>query len=150
MQVSEILRGLADLIARAENDEPVNQTQEPEMAVDMGAPEAEPACGCEQGEVEIAEPEEEELGVMVSPLQQELELKKKAEGVPNMYDNSAEGDEYEAPEEDELAAIKRMAGIGESKPYDYGDEIRRQGQMSINPRMNAALIANGKAPKKFE
>lgn len=47
-------------------------------------------------------PEEETQETMVPPLQQELELLKKATGVDNMYDE---------PEDEELTIIKKNAGI---------------------------------------
>lgn len=49
-----------------------------------------------------AAPESSEQETMVSPLQQELELLKKATGVDNMYDNC---------EDEELTIIKKNAGI---------------------------------------
>ena len=45
----------------------------------------------------------DETGVFVPPLQQKLELMKKAQGVESVYD--------EEPEEDELEVMKRAAGI---------------------------------------
>jgi hypothetical protein len=51
---------------------------------------------------ELDNSEQEKQDVMVSPLQQELELLKKATGVENMYDQ---------PEEQELTIIKKNAGI---------------------------------------
>jgi hypothetical protein len=53
------------------------------------------------GEQEAVAPEEKQE-TMVSPLQQELELLKKATGVESMYDNC---------EEEELTIIKKNAGI---------------------------------------
>lgn len=53
------------------------------------------------GEQEADAPEEKQE-TMVSPLQQELELLKKATGVESMYDNC---------EEEELTIIKKNAGI---------------------------------------
>lgn len=46
--------------------------------------------------------EKESQETMVSPLQQELELLKKATGVDNMYDE---------PEDEEITIIKKNAGI---------------------------------------
>jgi hypothetical protein len=54
------------------------------------------------GAEEAAAAPEEKQETMVSPLQQELELLKKATGVESMYDDC---------EEEELTIIKKNAGI---------------------------------------
>lgn len=53
--------------------------------------------------------DDSEVGVFVSPLQQELELKKKEQGVENIFDDP----EHSAKEEDDdqLTVIRRNAGI---------------------------------------
>lgn len=53
--------------------------------------------------------DEAEVGVFVSPLQQELELKKKEQGVENIFDDP----EHSAKEQDDnqLTVIRRNAGI---------------------------------------
>lgn len=53
--------------------------------------------------------DEAEVGVFVSPLQQELELKKKEQGVENIFDEPEHS--AKEPEEDQLTVIKRNAGI---------------------------------------
>lgn len=50
----------------------------------------------------VTDTQDEQQETMVSPLQQELELLKKATGVDNMYDNC---------EDEELTIIKKNAGI---------------------------------------
>jgi hypothetical protein len=50
-----------------------------------------------------------DTGVFVSPLQQELELKKKEQGVENIFDEPNHSAE-EKPE-DELEIIRRNAGV---------------------------------------
>jgi hypothetical protein len=52
---------------------------------------------------------ESDLGVFVSPLQQELELKKKEQGVENIFDEPDHS--ADDSKEDDLIAIKRNAGI---------------------------------------
>ena len=55
--------------------------------------------------VEPKDPESNDSPVMVPPLQAKLEILKKSEGIPNVYDD--EGDEDDA----ELAVIKKNAGL---------------------------------------
>jgi len=60
-------------------------------------------------------PEEQEGTTMIPPLQQKLELLKKAAGEPNAFDNGVGGDrESEIASSgpmDELEAIKKIAGL---------------------------------------
>lgn len=76
----------------------------------------------EQPEQTVAEPEAccddetDETGVFIPPLQQKIELLKKAVGVDNVYSDEECADGYEDDYEEEdgtaqLADIKRMAGI---------------------------------------
>lgn len=60
----------------------------------------------------------DDLGVMVPPLQQKMELHKKAHGLDNVYDQAND------IEPDELVVIKRNAGIAsitspdEDEPFE--------------------------------
>ena len=100
MRASEILRSLADLIDSAE--QPQNKAQQAIQAV---RPQAVPA----QDQtptlvaVEVPSADETEAGVFVPPLQAKLEILKKSEGIPNVYDKVGE--------QDELESIKKHAGI---------------------------------------
>jgi hypothetical protein len=67
--------------------------------------------------VEVEKPEDVEGAVMVPPLQAKLEILKKSEGIPNVYDED---------ESDELTVIKKNAGIttaqqeaSDDEPLDY-------------------------------
>jgi hypothetical protein len=89
MKMADILRNLADLLDQTQDgndgaDLPNNRTQNRLDAV------------------QVDEPELDDNLVMVPPLQAKLEILKKSEGLPNVYDG--EGD-------DELAAIKKNAGL---------------------------------------
>lgn len=57
--------------------------------------------------VKTAEPDLEDNPVMVPPLQAKLEILKKSEGLPNVYDDDAGEDEGS----DELEVIKKNAGL---------------------------------------
>ena len=84
MKISDLLRNLADTLDSAN---PVQGQEDPESTSD-----------------------EAEVGVFVSPLQQELELKKKEQGVENIFDEP-DHSAKEEPEQDQLTVIKRNAGI---------------------------------------
>lgn len=84
MKISDLLRTLAD---KLDNNDSAQSQKGPESNKD-DAP---------------------ETGVFVSPLQQELELKKKEQGVENIFDDPDHSAEDQEP--DELTVIKRNAGI---------------------------------------
>jgi hypothetical protein len=93
MKMSDILRDLAELLDQ--------RTQEP----------AEPK--------DFAQPEQDNTdadSVMVPPLQQKLELLKKAVGVPSAFDQDGNG----AP--DELDVIKKNAGINPAVVHVASDD----------------------------
>ena len=87
MKVAELLRSLADMISSVEGGEQPQQA-EPMMTA-----------------VSVDNTDNTETGVFVPPLQAKLEILKKSEGMPNVYDD--EGDEGDA----ELAVIKKNAGL---------------------------------------
>lgn len=88
MKVAEIFKHVIDLLAQEEQ-----QTQDRDNASD-------------------------DTGIMVPPLQQKMELHKKAHGLDNVYD------QVNGEEPDELAVIKRNAGIAsittpdEDEPFE--------------------------------
>jgi len=92
MKSSEILRKLADLIDQTEDsDRPSNSVPHAEL---------EP--------VEVDNTDNTETSTMVPPLQQKIELLKKATGLDSIYDE--EGCECDE-EPDELEIIKQHAGL---------------------------------------
>ena len=86
MKASEILRKLADVI----DQRPVVVNINNGAPADTEKPTEEPVA-------------DDELGVMIPPLQQKIELAKKAHGVDSVYTQD------EQP--DELAVIKQNAGL---------------------------------------
>jgi len=84
MKLSDIMRDIADLLDR-QGDDPQGGATNTHLKP-----------------VQAPEPELDDNPVMVPPLQAKLEILKKSEGIPNVYDG--EGD-------DELAAIKKNAGL---------------------------------------
>ncbi len=92
MKTSEILRKLADMIdSSEETDRPANSVPHAEL---------EP--------VDVDNTDNTELSTMVPPLQQKIELLKKATGVDNHYDDN---EECGCEEPDELDIIKQHAGL---------------------------------------
>ena len=99
MKVNDILQQLADFVNNHRADE------QPERDVQTNA----------EGQELAREPED----LFVPPLQQKIELLKKAVGVENIYDEDQQAraeEEVKArqvtpEEEDELARMKRAAGI---------------------------------------
>lgn len=94
MRASEILRNLANIVDAAET----------KAAAQPPAPEAEPTRA--PVSLPASEPGEPELDVMVPPLQQKIELLKKATGVPSAYDHFDD----EEPQDD-IEQLKKSAGI---------------------------------------
>ena len=140
MQVSEILRKIADVVDQVEGGQQV-VAQEPVVQ------EPEVQATAIQGQIETpCDSDEADLGPMVSPLQQEHELLKKSQGVDNNVAEFAEEDEgYES----ELAAMKQAAGIGEEQqgPHNYAEDMK---PVSINPRAVAATEAHGKQDARLQ
>jgi hypothetical protein len=83
MKMADVLRDIADLIDQkmGSNDSEQQNRLEP---------------------VQVEKPQDEEQPKMVPPLQAKLEILKKSEGIPNVYDGEGT---------DELAAIKKNAGL---------------------------------------
>jgi len=113
MEIGSILRRMADIFDQAMNDE-VESVQLHQVEIDNNE--------------EISNGD----SPMVSPLQQEHELFKKATGVENNVDQFAQD---EAPG-DELADLISLAGVdGHEGTRDYADTIA---PVSVNPRATAA------------
>lgn len=110
MKASEILRKMADIIDSKESGQQSNTeiTNRPEIVdVEVSAP---ADAGGIEGDAQV------NTRSMVAPLQQKLELLKKAAGVDNMYDGEEEccdacGQTPCGCESDELDVMKRNAGI---------------------------------------
>ena len=86
MKLSDIMRDIADLLAQKMG----------------GGNEVEKQNRLEP--VEVDKPDDESQPKMVPPLQAKLEILKKSEGLPNVYDECGS-------ETDELAMIKKNAGL---------------------------------------
>lgn len=101
MKASEILRSLADLIDSAEQP----QMSKSQQAIQAVAPQDVPTQDQTPTLVAVAVPNKDEAdaGVFVPPLQAKLEILKKSEGIPNVYDGSGQ--------EDDLDTIKKHAGL---------------------------------------
>ena len=93
MKISDILRDLADKLANIEQGRQTERPSNTEKSADDF-----------QHEVDVIDKEEEGNGTgMIPPLQQKLELLKKATGVDSAFDD--EGNH------DELDDIKKLTGI---------------------------------------
>jgi len=152
MRISDILRKMADVVDQAEGGEQAVQAEPTQIA--PASPEAiaqEPAqepgihATAISGEIEMPAEEtpccaadDDEL-TMVSPLQQEHELLKKSQGVNNNVSEFAGDESGEEGYQDELAAMKQSAGIGEEQANKAAHEEQRQMEDQLNPRRNAAL-----------
>lgn len=84
MKLSDIMRDIADLLDQQGDDQQGGATNNHLQPV------------------QTPEPEMADEPLMVPPLQAKLEILKKSEGIPNVYDN--EGDA-------ELAVIRKNAGL---------------------------------------
>jgi hypothetical protein len=92
MKMADVLRDIADLI-----DQKMGQS-DPQAADDQGNQNRlEP--------VEVDKSNGEDQPKMVPPLQAKLEILKKSEGMPNVYDEQGDAGN------DELAMIKKNAGL---------------------------------------
>jgi len=89
MKMADILRNLADLL---------DQTQDGDDGADLSNNRTQNRLDA----VQVDEPELDDNPVMVPPLQAKLEILKKSEGMPNVYDSESS---------DELAMIKKNAGL---------------------------------------
>ena len=93
MKMSDILRKLADVVD--------SQSMSKNSTVSRTRP------------VDVESPEDVEDAVMIPPLQAKLEILKKSEGIPNVYDED---------ESDELVKIKKNAGLTAAQHEAADDE----------------------------
>jgi hypothetical protein len=101
MKISDIMRDIADLI-----DQKMGQDS-------AGDPAAANTTQQRLQPAKVEKPEEVEQPKMVPPLQAKLEILKKSEGIPNVYDEQGS---------DELAAIKKNAGLTAAQHEAADDE----------------------------
>lgn len=114
MKTAEILRNIISLLDVEEQpaqQQPIvinvnngdTSPEAPAEPVAKAIPSLADRLGIIKPDAEEEPVDDDALGIMVPPLQQKIELIKKSEGVKSVYDA--------APEEDELAILKRQAGI---------------------------------------
>jgi hypothetical protein len=107
MRIADILRTLANNLEHAQGGAPDPRIQNPAGLIDVeivGNPES----GDQTASGNDKSPEE----LFVPPLQQKIELLKKAVDVENIYDDGQPGEEDAEPEqEDALDMLKKAAGI---------------------------------------
>ena len=101
MRASEILHGLAELMAGIESGSTTQQTQQPAAQVQTQTVAMAP--------VEVDNTDGANSTTMVPPLQQKMNLLKKAAGEDNAFD--AQGELAHDGEHDELDDIKKIAGL---------------------------------------
>jgi hypothetical protein len=91
MKMADVLRDIADLLDQTPsgNDGADLSNNRTQNRLDV---------------VQVNEPELDDEPLMVPPLQAKLEILKKSEGMPNVYDEAG-------AEEDELALMKKRAGL---------------------------------------
>lgn len=92
MKISDIIRQFADHIDQQEHGEPENSMPHAELH-SVG---------------DVAMPDHTDPTIMIPPLQQKLELLKKAAGEPNAFDDGVGGEEKQ---HDELDDLRRIAGL---------------------------------------
>jgi len=141
MQVSEILRKVADIVdaqeattsAETKAEQAKATADEAQAMAQAAAEEAQamtPDTFTDLEQVSVDNSDGTSPETMVPPLQQKHELLKKATGVENNV-NSFSND-------DEIAILKNLAGVNEPSPeLNVADSIS---PVEINPKMNAALI----------
>lgn len=105
MRAAEILRNLANVIDQAQGGEPAAEVPQQSQRAELTP-------------VEVDNTDHTEQSVMVAPLQQKIELMKKAVGVDNIYDQDG------GEEKDPLEVMKQNAGIkvavidGDDEPFE--------------------------------
>jgi len=121
MSPSELLRKFADMLDAKYNGVASDMSDPEAPNVDY-EPEGAGDCGCDDESGLAHQPDD----VFVPPLQLKLELLKKATGVDSIYDDGDEPEDEEQHCYNELAAIRRNAGIdpvvldalGDDEPLD--------------------------------
>jgi len=123
MKPSEILRSLADMIdAKQASRTTLSQPGALASKIQPVPNKIAPELGDGDGSGLAQQPDD----LFIPPLQLKLELLKKATGVENVYDEPDEEDE-EAHSYNELAAIKRNAGISVTAISELGDDEPLEG-----------------------
>jgi hypothetical protein len=102
MKMADILRNIADLL---------DQTQDGNDGADLSNNRTQNRLDA----VQVDEPELDDNPVMVPPLQAKIEILKKSEGIPNVYDEQGQ-------DTDELAVIKKNAGLTAAQHEAADDE----------------------------
>jgi len=102
MKISDILRKYADIIDQHEQIGPENQHPHAELH--------------QVGHVDM--PDHTDPNSMIPPLQQKLELLKKAAGEPNAFDDGVGG---EGRQHDEIDDLRRIAGLTIMADSDNGE-----------------------------
>jgi hypothetical protein len=102
MRASDILHGLADLLAGIEGSRQAQQLQQPQPAVTMV-------------QVSADNTDHSDSGTFVPPLQAKLELLKKSVGVDSVYDQGGPDESLTGQgadnEQDPLIRMRQMAGM---------------------------------------
>jgi len=106
MKASEILHGLAELLAGIEGGNGLSSQTEPHAHIQA----------VELTPVEVDNTDGAESSKFVPPLQAKLEILKKSVGMDNVYDR--EGNQ----EVDELSRMKQMAGLKPAQQEAADDE----------------------------
>jgi hypothetical protein len=101
MKIAEILRQVADLL---------DQEHSPSQGADMSTN----LTHQRMDAVALPEPADSNDATMVPPLQAKLEILKKSEGLPNVYDDN--------DNDDQLHSLRRHAGITVAQSLAADDE----------------------------
>lgn len=122
MRASDVLQGLASLLAVLDKQEQTVVSQPQPIVVNVNTSDAAPASQpTSQPQVAHAlvpvavdNKDKADQGTFVPPLQAKLELLKKSVGIDSVYDQGGPSEEltgHGADNQDELARMKQMAGI---------------------------------------
>jgi hypothetical protein len=122
MRASDILQGLAGLLAVLDRQEQAVAPQPQPIVVNVNTSDAAPAPqpapvpqpAHTLNPIEVDNKIAADQGTFVPPLQAKLELLKKSVGVDSVYDQGGPSEEltgHGADNQDELARMKQMAGI---------------------------------------
>jgi ABC-type transporter Mla subunit MlaD len=119
MNISELLRGLADALSNIEQEN--NTSPEADSGVQNTTDHIDSVKDQIQDNADKAEQAKDDLGVFLPPLQAKLELLKRAVDVDNIYD------EKDAERGDDLVQIKRLSGINPVAISELGDDEPLEG-----------------------
>jgi hypothetical protein len=121
MKIGEILRTIADAMDQHEAQPAVTEPRDDVQNY------------VDQEQVQVSNNVEDPEDLFLPPLQMKIELLKKAVGVENVYDDGTDTEQHEeyvgSPDtqqdsgnEDELAQMKRRAGINTVVAFDLADD----------------------------